>query len=1315
MSLPAPRFSLFSRLQACGLVTAEQWNSSRAVRDGCSPDDEAHIIDELKSLGILTEWQLAQLQEGQTSFLLDNGRYVLQRELGRGGMGIVYLALHRKLQRPFAVKVLPKSRTHDPDLVARFVREMEAIGRLNHPHIVQATDAGEIEGQHYLVMEHVEGGTLADVLRAAGPLRVADACEIARQAALGLQHVADHHLVHRDVKPSNLMLQCDGVTKVSDLGLALLRAPAGPDTAGNPLTVEGQLMGTLDYMAPEQTGNPHGIDIRADIYSLGCTLFALLTGSPPFSRTRIAGPYELIRAHCEETPVPVTTLRTDAPAALSGLVSRTLAKSAADRPQRPRELADELAAFTDGHDLCRLAARAFAANGSQGSFAAPSTVAPISSALTGTIHPAASADFAGSSTPTRNAISAGAPRSGDAIPATRSLSDSRHHARRFLNDLRKHRSLWTTAGLMMTAVAVSILFRSRAPTDEKKPSERNSLAPSTAQAGIPILSSNPADPALIADSRVVAPDTSAHPALVFEDFRRSRGMLQKSTTDVRTQHEDDRYSISVSPTWSMNAPCPGDLLESPGCRIVGRAATGRGGWFVDLYRNSGGRTSAIRVSVESGPQVRVGPAWYQTDARRGPRSATIRHPAIRPIDKWNDLFVLLRNGRIEIYVNSIAVCAPIEVDPDHVPAQFAVGGTATSQSGETAEFLSFASWRSEELPDPTVRASPAPTGPEPSAPAPLNLPPVFPATLPTSPREATQLASIAAKSLTLELQTSDADAPVAPDLTKITPLHVDSFSTPGTFPARQFNDVISSQYRDGRWALRAQGATFWGWHNEWQVDDFVCEVTARTRGRDHTPTPLRSRWGLAVLSLNPATRNRGFEVGITGSSKWMMRPSVWDTQPQEGPWRTLSQHASILPGAAFNTLRVTVQGRRVWLHVNGDLLCSPFALEYDVLPAKLVLCHSCDGYAESEFDELAVWPANDSTVPRKASDATAAPELARASLDREREAARQFLDLGGRVELLCLGRRIEVSDNRSLPTSPFRVVGIHVKDRPAGDSELKRLDGLANLENLTLEHTSITGVGFADVRSLRSLDWLVLHESPISDEGLGNLAHLATVTHLSIGRSAITNRGLSRLAGLQNLCVLGLAGTEVDDDAIEHIARLPRLQEVYMEHSRVKGLTLDRLTALPGLQKLDLKGCPLSDDALSQLAMLVELQYLALDETPLSGPRLSEIERLERLEVLGLGRIALADSDLVWLSKLPELREFFAWRTPAGDGTLKHLQGLPQLRRVGLDQARVTDHGLESFDRVPALRRLEVRGSAAVTESGAKRFRDRHPACEVLR
>jgi serine/threonine protein kinase len=254
------------------------------------------------------------------------GEYLLLERIG-GNMGAVYKALHTTMDRLVAMKVLPARALANQQAIARFQREMKAVGRLEHPNIVRAYDAREIDGKHVLVMEFVEGRDLSDVVGSSGSLTPADACEVVRQAAVGLQYVHEKGLVHRDVKPSNLMLTAEGQVKILDLGLARFRARE-PDEAE--MTGSGDVVGTANYMAPEQVTGSHKVDARADVYGLGCTLYKLLSGHAPFDDPKHQDTYDILTAHLSE-PVPsIQEIRPDVPDELAAILNRMLAKSPSD-------------------------------------------------------------------------------------------------------------------------------------------------------------------------------------------------------------------------------------------------------------------------------------------------------------------------------------------------------------------------------------------------------------------------------------------------------------------------------------------------------------------------------------------------------------------------------------------------------------------------------------------------------------------------------------------------------------------------------------------------------------------------------------------------------------------------------------------------------------------------------------------------------------------------------------------------------------------------------------------------------------------------
>jgi WD40 repeat protein/serine/threonine protein kinase len=319
--------------------------------------------------------------------LVTHPRYRLVELLGAGGMGAVYKAEHLVMDRTVALKVISRHLTGKPPVVERFRREVKAAAKLVHPNIVHAYDAEQAGDSHFLVMEYVEGTTLAKLVQEKGPLPVAEAGEFIRQAALALQYAHERGMVHRDIKPQNLMVSGEGrrardeedktmaekgearsdkdksarsplaprptpLIKILDFGLARFASEVTPEgeelaeaaasTPEGSVTSAGMVLGSADYIAPEQADDPHAADIRADIYGLGCTFYFLLTGQPPFPEGPVT---QKLRAHREQAPTSVTTLRRDIPARLEPILDRMLAKEPARRYQTPAEVAQALATF----------------------------------------------------------------------------------------------------------------------------------------------------------------------------------------------------------------------------------------------------------------------------------------------------------------------------------------------------------------------------------------------------------------------------------------------------------------------------------------------------------------------------------------------------------------------------------------------------------------------------------------------------------------------------------------------------------------------------------------------------------------------------------------------------------------------------------------------------------------------------------------------------------------------------------------------------------------------------------------------------------
>jgi serine/threonine protein kinase len=302
--------------------------------------------------GLLTKFQAERILIGRTAgFQL--GQYRILDQLGQGGMGRVFKAQHRTMKRTVALKVLAPTLVQSDRAQELFLHEVRAAAQLNHPNIVAAYDANEGGGRYYLVMEYVDGPNFEQLVQSNGPLPLSQACDFIRQTALGLQCAHERGMVHRDIKPANLLVQRGGndgksadVVKISDFGLARLQAPDAEARADKPaatiLTKENTVMGTPDYLSPEQARNLHKADIRSDLYSLGCTFYFLLTGQVPFPGGKAVE--KLIR-HGVEQPTPIHELRPQIPAAVVAIIERLMAKQPNNRYQTPAELVEALAPF----------------------------------------------------------------------------------------------------------------------------------------------------------------------------------------------------------------------------------------------------------------------------------------------------------------------------------------------------------------------------------------------------------------------------------------------------------------------------------------------------------------------------------------------------------------------------------------------------------------------------------------------------------------------------------------------------------------------------------------------------------------------------------------------------------------------------------------------------------------------------------------------------------------------------------------------------------------------------------------------------------
>jgi serine/threonine-protein kinase len=330
-----------SLIRRSGVLSDRQLEEVDAgVRAGDYPTKARALADRLIAEGVLTDFQADRLLKGKAHGLVV-GRYVILDRVGEGGRGRVFKAQHRLMGRLVALKVIAPQIASRVSSIARFHREMRLLGRLNHPNVIRALDADQVGDLLYIVMEYVGGRSLDEVLRERGPLPAREVIDYMSQAALGLAHAHERGIIHRDVKPPNLLLSEEGQIKVLDLGLSALMEA---DSAASFATAAGRIVGTVNYMSPEQAVGLT-IDGRSDLFSLGCAMYQLLSGRLPFPGETAA---ECIALRVQGRSAPITEFRTDLSPSLVHVLERLIARRPEDRFQTAAEAAAALRALADG-------------------------------------------------------------------------------------------------------------------------------------------------------------------------------------------------------------------------------------------------------------------------------------------------------------------------------------------------------------------------------------------------------------------------------------------------------------------------------------------------------------------------------------------------------------------------------------------------------------------------------------------------------------------------------------------------------------------------------------------------------------------------------------------------------------------------------------------------------------------------------------------------------------------------------------------------------------------------------------------------------
>ena len=341
MATPATIDDLLKLIRKSGMIDDGKLDAylDRLKAAGTPPFDVKKLAGAMVKDGLLTYFQAEQFILGKwRGFTI--GKYKLLERIGFGGMGQVFLCEHMYMRRRVAIKVLPPAKAEEPAALGRFYREARAAAALDHPNIVRTHDIDQDGNLHFLVMEYVEGASLLDAVKKTGPMDWRRACHYIWQSTQGLDHAYRVGIIHRDIKPGNILIDRFGISKILDMGLA--RFYHGDDDNLTLKYDEKSVLGTADYVAPEQTVNSHDVDVRADIYALGATFYFLLAGHPPFPDGTIA---QKLLAHQTREPTPMRSLRPDVPEEVLAILTKMMAKRLDERFQTPTDIYEALLPF----------------------------------------------------------------------------------------------------------------------------------------------------------------------------------------------------------------------------------------------------------------------------------------------------------------------------------------------------------------------------------------------------------------------------------------------------------------------------------------------------------------------------------------------------------------------------------------------------------------------------------------------------------------------------------------------------------------------------------------------------------------------------------------------------------------------------------------------------------------------------------------------------------------------------------------------------------------------------------------------------------
>jgi serine/threonine protein kinase len=1144
-----------------GLITAEDLAAVEEHLGPGSNADDAHAIAHLLvERQKLTKYQAAAIYQGKGKSLV-YGEYLVLDRIGAGGMGQVYKARHRRMDRIVALKVLSTSAMKNADAVRRFEREVRAAARLMHPNIVAALDAGEQEGVHYLVMEFVDGPDLSSVLKTGGKLNVKQACVVVAQAARGLAFAHSKGVVHRDIKPGNLLVDHEGAVKVLDMGLARFDdgAPGNVVPEGE-LTQNGTLMGTLDYLAPEQALDTTHADAKSDVYSLGCTLYRLLTGEPVYGgRTMV----EKILAHRDQ-PIPSLRLSLpDAPPPLELLVTRMLAKKPADRPTM-QEVAESVADIASGRliysDLSGVAEDSAVPSGSAGGLSFDFSPGPVGAAsrtkataprrrtsklpLVATAAAAAmTAAFGGwmywgdkSGEPVASSDSLRTASPGDAPQAATTPTPSTTVPTATPSDTRLVLHLLKPAGLSADPTPATDLL---VTAPQATSSTTVAVAPTRMLgATAPTFSADTATPpAATPAAATPEPPRSAMPAPRVTAAIGLPATLPSTSGVSPTPAVTIPAPAGVTAAADPRAPVPTDEGRRAAVQLIkkvyhdeyaaARTPAKKAELSKKLFKQSQEAADAAERYVLLEEAVTLGAEGAEVDAARQAINELVDRFQVATsttcLDGWRAIFVRPRPPEeVRVLLGDVndrfdAAVKTANFDEAKAIGEFAL---ATAQRLRDVAEIKLARDRNTEL---------------------------------------------AAR------RTEHAAAVAAWEKRAIAPDDPETNLTIGRYRALVEKDWATAL------PLLARGS-----------DPLWKDLVAKTLAAGDDPAALAS-----------------------AADAWWDAASAKPNQKAELTAAALAWYEKTV-GSLTGLQKTRVENRIT----EGRLIAPESRIPITpLMPANESVVIAAAGPSDDGMPKAVEAPTPPPVMPRNsqaAGNATATTPRMIAERIIARRGTVRVVDAGGLEK--------DAKSTTDLPAGDFDILKIIYGDAAdIGDADLAAFVQLKRLEHVDLKNSQISGAGLAYLRDLPALYRIEIHHCPLTDSGLANLSTMTRLTVLAVYETAVTDAGMVHLRNLRQLKYLNLSRTSLTDAGLAQVVQLSNLDNLQLDHTRVTDAGIELLAQHPRLGVLSLRGVRLTDRGAAALAKMKTLKELLLSTTDASPAALQLLrERLPQTTIRNL-------------------------------------------------------------------------------------------------